>query len=785
MVKLSLSTFRGIAPKVDPELLQVDMAQVAKNARLESGKLKPWYNESQEGQLVNTGTIQGIFLFEDSHWFEWESDVDVVLGPVSADTTGRFYYTSPGIPKKSNRSLATTGAGAKPIDFYPMGMPAPYAALTATPGAGGSGDDRNIQYVWTIVSSWFEEGPPSPALATPAVAKNGQTVALTNLTMIWSAGKSYDVGHWVFPTVSEGGAYVYKCVQAGTSGGAEPVAWGTTVEGDTTDNTVKWRCYKNNLAYKYIYRYNTGSQFGSYQFVSSIAIGVTSYSDTKLDVELAESLSAVSYDAPPDNMRGLSYLGNGILVGFSGKDVCVSEPYKPWAWPVEYRFAVPAAIVALHTIGETAIILTEEGPFLATGTDPRSLSPIPMPIKVACVAKRGAVSRGTIVAFPGPDGLYVISGQGIQNVIEGRISRKDWQDYYAAASHATIYNNQYWLFYSSGGNQGGIVINLLDGDITTLDFYRSASHTHPKTGKLYTVNVTEEEAMPNQVDRDFSGPSAWANVDLSAYNETGDLTVTASDAAQYCTLPVASAPMTVGKRYRLTYDIANLVSTWTIKSFDGTQTIGTVDAAGTGKTIEFTATADGGLQIVAVANDSSGDFDNFSLEDITRYVYEWEGDLAQPRGNYSWKSKAFSLPSKMALNVGRVDFEGQNREAFWALFEAYHAGLARNRALLSALSPGGTLGEEEIGGDIEIGGDGLEELGVEPAYTGDDALQLKIYIDEVLAMTKEIYSQNPFRFVGNKRGRVIEFELIGNVAVSEVVLATSVDELKEEGREEG
>jgi len=128
--------------------------------------------------------------------------------------------------------------------------------------------------------------------------------------------------------------------------------------------------------------------------------------------------------------------------------------------------------------------------------------------------------------------------------------------------------------------------------------------------------ASQDELMPNQVDRDFSGASAWGNVDLNAYDETTDLTITATAADQYCTLPVASAPTTVGKRYRMTFDVANIVSTWTVQSFDGTQTLGTISANGTGQSIEWTATTTGGYRLVAAADNSSGDFDNFTLTQI-------------------------------------------------------------------------------------------------------------------------------------------------------------------------
>jgi hypothetical protein len=72
-------------------------------------------------------------------------------------------------------------------------------------------------------------------------------------------------------------------------------------------------------------------------------------------------------------------------------------------------------------------------------------------------------------------------------------------------------------------------------------------------------------------------------------------------------------PTTISYKYRLRFDVANLVGTWTIKSYDGTQTIGTVSANGLQQAFEWVATTTGGLRLVAVSNLASGDFDNFTL----------------------------------------------------------------------------------------------------------------------------------------------------------------------------
>jgi hypothetical protein len=164
---------------------------------------------------------------------------------------------------------------------------------------------------------------------------------------------------------------------------------------------------------------------------------------------------------------------------------------------------------------------------------------------------------------------------------------------------------------------------------------------------------------------------------------------------------------------------------------------------------------------------------------MSNRVHEWEGDDTQPRGNLTWKSKVFMLPSRMSFNCARLKFSSEDRSEYWATVEAYEAAIIRNRTLISDLTLGGTLGEELVGEEIEVAGDLLEDVAALAAYTGDDELQLKIYMDGSLTETKEIYHEKPFRITGH-RGRTLEAEIIGNVTVAEVIIATSVSELKGE-----
>jgi hypothetical protein len=82
----------------------------------------------------------------------------------------------------------------------------------------------------------------------------------------FEASHAYTQGEIVKPTTANG--FVYICSTAGTSAAAEP-AWGTTLKGETTSNTAKFRAYNVGRVYSsqsesdaepkgYIYLYATG-----------------------------------------------------------------------------------------------------------------------------------------------------------------------------------------------------------------------------------------------------------------------------------------------------------------------------------------------------------------------------------------------------------------------------------------------------------------------------------------------------------------------------------------------
>lgn len=476
------------------DLLAGNEAQIADNVKISSGQIEAWYNELQEQVLENTGTVRTIYLYEDQYWLEWEADVDIVPAPISGDTEGKLYYTGDGIPKKTNVTEATTGSGAMPINFFPLAVPSAKLAATAALGAGGSGDPRAINYTWTVVTDWYEEGLPATASNTVS-AMPGQTVNLSGMTLVWQASTAYNQGDFVFPTGDEDGTYLYKCVVAGTSGATEPASWGTTVDGDTTDGTVTWRCFKNNLQKKRIYRINTGESYAQYQLVDTIAIATTTYADSKLDTQLSTALPSEDWDYPPDELQGLTYMSNGIVVGFIGKDLYFSEPYRPWAYPIGYRLSLANAIVSIVSLGSTIIVTTEKEPYSITGIDPSSMTPLKMPDPIANVSSRSSVGYTTGALYAAPNGFYLVDGAKGLLLTNKHYTVDEWESLYPETMHSYIHDHKAFVFYSSGSTEGGLVLDLITGDITPLDFYTECAYVDPKTDTLYFRKSSTETRL--------------------------------------------------------------------------------------------------------------------------------------------------------------------------------------------------------------------------------------------------------------------------------------------------
>lgn len=138
MAGLKIDQFKGVAPKIAPELLAEGLAQTARNMKLDSGNIIPYPEPVVVGSSGRTGTTRTIYPLVNPDtdalvWMSWADEVDVAtpaFEPVVAEQ--RFYYTGDGVPKVSTYALATSAAAPYPADWYELGLPLPDDKVTTT-----------------------------------------------------------------------------------------------------------------------------------------------------------------------------------------------------------------------------------------------------------------------------------------------------------------------------------------------------------------------------------------------------------------------------------------------------------------------------------------------------------------------------------------------------------------------------------------------------------------------------------------------------------------------------
>ncbi len=422
-------TFKGIAPAISPRLLNEEYGQVAENIDFESGTLVP-VKIDLAVSTFSTGTRQSVFIYRHRtatgssattpRQLEWDEDyVKAVHSPLATDDDEyqRVYWTGSGTtaantnyPKMASQAVAIGAGSFYPSASYRLGIPAPNAA----PGTSISGtatatqEPDSVSYVYTYVSAYGEEGPPSAA-STAIDKTDGETVALSLAT---------------FPS----GSY----------------------------NLTKMR----------IYRSNTGSTSTSFQFCGEISSG-TSFNDTVASTGLGEVLPSTTWVGPPNDdtslypygpLENLINVGNGVLAGHSGNRLCFSEPYLPHAWPVQYRLTIDGTIVGLSATANGVVVLTESVPFFVSGVDPSAMTAMQVDVMQSCINKHSIVDMGEYVLYASPDGLVAITGTSGQVVTRGLIKAKQWNsDFKPSVIKAFLHEGKYVAFWKDGSDYGGWV----------------------------------------------------------------------------------------------------------------------------------------------------------------------------------------------------------------------------------------------------------------------------------------------------------------------------------------
>ena len=236
------------------------------------------------------------------------------------------------------------------------------------------------------------------------------------------------------------------------------------------------------VSHKRVYR----AVSGVFLFIKEIAASETTMVDDVKPDELGEVLPTTTWTEPPQTLSGLTNLPNGLMAGFSGRDIHFCDPYHPHAWPDGYIQTIDFPVVGLARMDTTLAVLTKGCPYLIQGTHPESMAVVKSDLEQACVSKRSIVNVMGAVVYASPDGLMVLSTGGSKIVTENLFNYTQWQAHFKPESiHAYQHDNQYIAFYDNGTTQGGFIFDIASGQFILHDIYATAGFQDIQRDKLF------------------------------------------------------------------------------------------------------------------------------------------------------------------------------------------------------------------------------------------------------------------------------------------------------------
>lgn len=437
-MKINLQSFKGFAPRINPRYLPEGMAQVCRDVDVAVPSLKPLRANETTSDSVDA-TAQTLHLYAaqtaNPEWFQWDDDVDVVRGQIFGDSEEWTHYsgdTRHSGPRSTYASIGLTGSTA-PSNSVTLGVPAPETTATISVQGDPPDEAEGVSPETRVYATTFvrnvgglaaESAPSPPSDATDVYDEQRVFVSLPSLPA------------------------------------------------------------QSDITHVRVYRATAGVFLFVEEFPASSA--GSSVEDNVGAAGLGEEMPSLLWSEPPNALKGLTNLPNGVVAGFVGRDVYFCEPYRPYAWPQSYIQSLDYEVVGFGALDTTLVALTTGFPYLLQGATPESTVVVRASIEQACVSKRSIVSVQGAVIYASPDGLVRISPEGSELVTRQVFDRRQWQAFYPASMHAYQTERDYVAFYDTGTERGAVIFNIESGEVALSTEYAASGFQDVLTDTLYT-----------------------------------------------------------------------------------------------------------------------------------------------------------------------------------------------------------------------------------------------------------------------------------------------------------
>lgn len=346
-------------------------------------------------------------------------------------------------PVATDRLYLTKAAGVPEINvsgvWYPLAIPNPTTAPTITATGSPPAGAEAVVYAYTWVTPLGEETGPSP-LSNSVAFGSGVTITVAGMP-------------------------------AAVSIGGRPVS------------------------NKRIYRARTAASGATDLFlIAELPASAVNFTDVWGANPDMEAIPTASFDPVPATLRGITAMPNGMMAGFSGKELYFCQPYQPHAWPRAFSQIVNENIVGLCAFGSSLAVMTTGNPYLAQGLSPDQMAMVKVEAPYPCVAKRSIVDMGYAAVYACPLGLVQV-GEGGANLVSSPIWTKDeWQELQPHTIEAARYGSAYIFSYipKDAGLRKVAIVNL-SGDQPTLvhcDIAAKGFYSDTASTRCYYLDVT-------------------------------------------------------------------------------------------------------------------------------------------------------------------------------------------------------------------------------------------------------------------------------------------------------
>jgi hypothetical protein len=322
-------------------------------------------------------------------------------------------------------------------------------------------------YVYTWVTEYDEEGPPSDP-----VVVNGWSNGTWTITLFQPMPENMGAD-WVDP-----------------------------VDGLTKPAL-------RNITLTRIYRtISNQSGMGAYFLVAEIPVAQGVYVDTIQDdiVALNTQMVSLYWFGPPEDLQAIMAFPNGIAVGYRSNEIWFSEAYRPHAWPPGYVITTEFPIVGMGVCAQSVIACTQGTPYVASGVNPSSMALTKINLAEPCLHRGSIVTTDTTVLYVSENGLIQVSQSGAgDNMTEGWISREKWQKLTPHVRVRAIKHTSAYFAFGGDPIRDGFTVELSGEDKTSFTIWPQAGGHRLGFNKL---------TSPNELNIDNVQVDPWTGVGM-------------------------------------------------------------------------------------------------------------------------------------------------------------------------------------------------------------------------------------------------------------------------------